>query len=79
MEKGRVVETGTHQQLIKSRGVYAKMWEAQNGEALDQQSAEKGKIKINYFCYKKFNLQLCDFKMISSHCLSLSRSRIYET
>lgn len=45
MEKGRVVETGTHQQLIKSRGVYAKMWEAQNGEALDQQSAERGKLK----------------------------------
>ena len=53
MEKGRVVETGTHQQLIKSRGVYAKMWEAQNGEALDQQSAERGKIMIDYFVNSK--------------------------
>ena len=36
MEKGSVVETGTHQDLIKSSGVYAKMWQAQNGEALEQ-------------------------------------------
>ena len=36
MEKGSVVETGTHQDLIKSNGVYAKMWQAQNGEALEQ-------------------------------------------
>ena len=36
MEKGSVVETGTHQELIKSSGVYAKMWQAQNGEALEQ-------------------------------------------
>lgn len=27
--------TGTHKQLLKSQRVYAKMWEAQNGEALD--------------------------------------------
>ena len=31
-----MVETGTHQQLIKSKGVYANMWQAQNGEALEQ-------------------------------------------
>lgn len=35
MDKGRVVEQGSHQYLMKTAGVYAKMWDAQNGEALD--------------------------------------------
>jgi len=35
MEKGAVVERGTHKSLLKTQGVYAKMWHAQNGEAMN--------------------------------------------
>ena len=50
MAKGQVVEKGTHQQLMKSLGVYARMWEAQNGEALDRGvdvDQDVGDITIN--------------------------------
>lgn len=30
MNRGEIIETGTHDQLIKSRGKYAKMWDAQS-------------------------------------------------
>lgn len=45
MEKGVVVETGTHQQLMLTEGVYANMWRAQNGDALE--SAEERKVKMS--------------------------------
>lgn len=45
MEKGVVVETGTHQQLMLTEGVYANMWRAQNGDALE--SAEEKKVKMS--------------------------------
>lgn len=43
MEKGVVVETGTHQELMLTEGVYANMWRAQNGDALD--TAEEKTVK----------------------------------
>jgi ATP-binding cassette subfamily B protein len=33
MEAGRVVERGTHQQLIAADGLYAQMWKLQQREA----------------------------------------------
>jgi ATP-binding cassette subfamily B protein len=31
MDKGRIVEIGTHDELLKSSGIYAKLWEHQSG------------------------------------------------
>ena len=33
MDHGRVVEVGTHQDLLAAGGPYARLWEAFNGEA----------------------------------------------
>jgi ABC-type multidrug transport system fused ATPase/permease subunit len=35
MDKGRIVETGTHQDLVSKRGIYAKLFEIQSGGYLD--------------------------------------------
>ena len=32
-EQGRVVESGTHEQLIKANGAYKKLWDAQQTES----------------------------------------------
>jgi ATP-binding cassette subfamily B protein len=32
LEKGQIVETGTHQQLITDKGLYYAMWRQQIGE-----------------------------------------------
>ena len=37
MSNGRVVEEGTHQQLLKAGRVYADMWQAQAQAAQDEQ------------------------------------------
>ena len=29
MEKGNVVESGTHEELLKNRGIYTRLWNAQ--------------------------------------------------
>ena len=31
MDKGRIVEQGSHQELIKSGGIYAQLWSRQSG------------------------------------------------
>lgn len=31
LEQGRIVETGTHQELLKSQGLYARFWDRQSG------------------------------------------------
>jgi ABC-type glutathione transport system ATPase component len=54
MDKGRVVEQGSHQHLMRTEGVYAKMWDAQNGEALnsgidDPSSGEPVKTRTGGF------------------------------
>jgi len=32
LEKGRIAESGTHEQLLASGGVYAALWRLQTGE-----------------------------------------------
>lgn len=32
LDKGKITETGTHTQLLKKRGLYAKLWDMQRGE-----------------------------------------------
>ncbi len=31
LEKGNIIESGTHQELIKNKGVYDKLWHIQTG------------------------------------------------
>ena len=31
MEEGRILETGTHKQLIENDGLYANLWKRQSG------------------------------------------------
>jgi ABC-type multidrug transport system fused ATPase/permease subunit len=31
MDKGQIIEIGTHDQLLKKSGIYAKLWEHQSG------------------------------------------------
>ncbi len=36
MDHGRIIETGTHEQLLSAKGFYADLYESQFGEALDE-------------------------------------------
>ncbi|MDV6347201.1 ABC transporter ATP-binding protein/permease [Nitrosomonas sp. Is35] len=40
MDHGRIIERGTHQQLLASGGTYAQMWELQQQEEIDQYQHE---------------------------------------
>ncbi|QDZ02074.1 ABC transporter ATP-binding protein [Nitratireductor mangrovi] len=40
MDKGRIIEEGTHEQLLAGNGLYAQLWERQSGGFLDLQPAE---------------------------------------
>ena len=31
LDEGKIVESGTHAELIRKRGIYAKLWEHQTG------------------------------------------------
>ena len=36
LEKGNIVQDGTHEQLIREKGLYAKLWSHQSGEFLEE-------------------------------------------
>ena len=35
MDEGRIIETGTHAELIAANGLYARLWARQNGAFID--------------------------------------------
>jgi ATP-binding cassette subfamily B multidrug efflux pump len=41
LDKGRIVETGTHAQLVDSGGIYSQLWARQSGGFLDLDEAEE--------------------------------------
>jgi ABC-type multidrug transport system fused ATPase/permease subunit len=38
MDKGRIVETASHESLLQSGGVYAQLWAMQSGSPTEQAS-----------------------------------------
>ncbi|MEM7214097.1 MAG: ABC transporter ATP-binding protein [Pseudomonadota bacterium] len=41
MDQGRIVETGSHDELVKNRGIYADLWSRQSGGFLPTQTPEE--------------------------------------
>jgi ATP-binding cassette subfamily B protein len=39
LEQGRVVERGSHQELLSRHGAYARLWQLQQREDMDQRAA----------------------------------------
>ncbi len=39
MEHGRIIETGTHAELIERNGLYARLWKRQSGGFIDADEA----------------------------------------
>ncbi|MGZ9934547.1 ABC transporter ATP-binding protein [Streptomyces sp. NC-S4] len=44
LDRGRIVEHGTHQELLASEGPYAKLWQHQSGGFLDDTSAARSEL-----------------------------------
>jgi len=44
LEQGRIVESGTHYELVALNGIYAALWRVQTGETMDGEIAGSGKI-----------------------------------
>jgi ATP-binding cassette, subfamily B, multidrug efflux pump len=40
MDRGRIVEDGTHQQLLQRGGLYAEFWMRQSGGFIAREAAE---------------------------------------
>jgi ABC-type multidrug transport system fused ATPase/permease subunit len=41
LSNGRIVEDGTHQQLVKAGQLYAELWSHQQGDFLDEELASQ--------------------------------------
>ncbi|MFB6823924.1 ABC transporter ATP-binding protein [Streptomyces virginiae] len=44
LDRGRIVEAGTHQELLASEGAYAKLWQHQSGGFIDDTSAARSDL-----------------------------------
>jgi ATP-binding cassette subfamily B multidrug efflux pump len=40
MEHGRIVETGSHAELVAKNGLYARLWQRQSGGFLDAEEMD---------------------------------------
>jgi ATP-binding cassette subfamily B protein len=47
LDKGRVVERGTHGSLLAARGVYARMWQLQQSEAREEPRSEGPAVAVS--------------------------------
>ena len=47
LDKGRIIDRGTHQQLLKTSEFYSKLWSIQSGENGDAESIVDESIKAN--------------------------------
>jgi hypothetical protein len=53
MDRGEIVEHGTHQELLSLGGLYARLYQAQFG-------GESKKVKLVHFCYFRQILAIKD-------------------
>jgi ATP-binding cassette, subfamily B, bacterial len=47
LEKGKVIETGTHEELVEKKGLYYAMWRQQIGERKPESASEPGPVSYS--------------------------------
>ncbi len=46
MDRGRIAEQGTHEELLAAGGIYARLWARQSGGFLDIGAGAKGPVHL---------------------------------
>jgi ATP-binding cassette subfamily B protein len=52
MDKGKVIEVGTHKELLNLKGQYYKLWVSQVGEDVVVEDKEENTEVIDEVCYE---------------------------
>ena len=52
MDKGKVIEVGTHKELINLKGQYYKLWVSQVGEDVVVEDKEENTEVVDEVCYE---------------------------
>jgi len=47
LDEGRIIEQGTHQELVDNNGIYAQLWAHQTGGFLGLDTDENEEVAIN--------------------------------